>query len=85
MRKSAPFVAALVAAGSIAGTAHATATSGTQAVTTLATGSLADTNHPRSSRSKVSAPRCWKTWQSVRDAPVHHTTIPGCRRTSTAR
>ena len=54
MRKSASFVAALVAAGSIAGTAYATATIGSQAITTLVTGSLAETSHPASSRSKVS-------------------------------
>ena len=74
MRKTASFIAALVAAGSIAGTAHATATLRSLAVTTLVTGSLADTSHPASSRSKVSDVRCWKTWQSVRDALLHHTT-----------
>lgn len=63
MRTSAPFVAALVAAGSITATAPATVSSGTQAVST------------------VSAIPCWKTWQSVRDAVLHHTTPPGCQKT----
>ena len=85
MRKSAAFVAALVAAGSIAGTAYATVTRGTPAVRTRAAGSLPYTNHPDSAHSMVSAIRCWKTWQSVRDARLHHTTIPGCRRSSTAK
>ena len=85
MRKCAPFLAALVAAGSIvAGTAHATVTSGTPAVRTLSTGSLAEPNHPGSAPIMVSAIRCWKTWQAVRDAALHHTTIPGCRKAVTA-
>jgi hypothetical protein len=80
MRKSASLVAALVAAGSIAGTAHASVTSGTPAVRTLATGSLPATDHPSSGPSMLRAIRCWKTWQAVRDAMLHHTTIPGCRK-----
>ena len=81
MRKSASFVVALVAAGSIAGASYATATIRSQPVTTLITGSLADTSQPANSRSKVGDVRCWKTWQSVRDALLHHTAQPGCHNT----
>ena len=81
MRRSASFVAALIAAGSIAGTADATATTRSLAVTTVVAGSLTETSHPASSRSKVIPIRCWKTWQSVRDALLHHTTPAGCHKT----
>ena len=77
MRRSASFVAALVAAGSIAGTDHASATIGSQAVTVLAT----DSPVHASSSGSVSPIRCWKTWQSVRDALLHHTTPAGCHKT----
>jgi hypothetical protein len=77
MRKAAPFVAALVAASSIAGTADATATHGSPSITTLAT-ALPETSHSGSSRSTVTPIRCWKTWQSVRDAILHHTIPAGC-------
>jgi hypothetical protein len=81
MRKAAPFVAALVAASSIAGTADATATHGSPSITTLAT-ALPETSHSGSSRSTVTPIRCWKTWQSVRDAILHHTTPAGCGKTA---
>jgi len=63
MRTSAPFLAALLTAASIAGTASATVTTKTP---------------------KVAIP-CWKTWQSVRDAKLHHTTPAGCGKVHRAK
>jgi hypothetical protein len=66
MRKFASFVAALVAAGSIAGTAYATATTGSQAVTTLATGR--STQYPFVSklyRYSIVLPGATSRWSSI--------------------
>ena len=71
MRKAAPFVAALVAASSIAGTADATATNGSPSITTLAT-ALPETSHSGSSRSMVAPIRCWTAVRSRRDLASHN-------------
>jgi hypothetical protein len=72
VRKSALIIAALLAAGSIAAATDATANLGLRGATTLQTRTHV-TNH----RPDSSVP-CWKTWQSVRDTLLHHTTPPGC-------
>ena len=67
MRKSASFVVALVAASSIAGASDATATNGSQPVTTLKR--AAGRDEPVRQLAQQGGPiRCWTTWQSVRDA-----------------
>lgn len=66
MRKFASLVAALVAAGSIAGTAYATATIGSQAVTALATGR--STQYPFVSklyRYSIVLPGATSRWSSI--------------------
>lgn len=78
MRKSAPFVAALVAAGSVTGTA--TATVGPTAAAMLVSAAPSRASHAGNSHGPMIAVRCWLTWQSVRDAILHRTSPAGCGR-----
>lgn len=78
MRRLASAVTAVVVAAVLAGTAASAPIRPETVVTSLAAAGLTGTSHPGSPRSVALRVPCWKTWQSVRDALLHHTSSPGC-------